>query len=129
MATRINGALRNVVRDAIIDEFDGGIARCYTGAQPASAGDAASGTLLGEINPLPTPALATNGDGVLQKAGDWTTEADDDGVAGYWRLISAAGDRRMDLAVGAEVTMSNVNIVAGGDLTADTVAITVAASV
>lgn len=128
MATRINGALRNVVRDAIIDEFDGGVARCYTGAQPASAGDAASGTLLGEVD-LPTPALATNGDGVLQKAGDWTTEAIDDGEAGYWRLISAAGDRRMDLAVGAEVTMSNTTIVTGGDLTADTVAITVAASV
>lgn len=127
MATRINTAQRNMLADSGID-FGGGVAEVRSGAQPASANDVASGVLLASIT-LPTPALTAAVDGVRSKSGVWSAVAAATGTAGYVRLISATGDRRMDLAVGIEVTFTpDANITSGATVTVDTVSITVPAA-
>src|SRR5215212_4420536 len=114
MATRINTAQRNKsLDDGVL--FDGGTATGYTGAQPAAAGDAASGTQLFQIT-MPTPAFGAAVSGVRSKAGTWSATAGATGTAGYVRLVSASGDRRMDLLVGAEVTMDSTSVVNGGSV-------------
>jgi hypothetical protein len=124
MATRLNNALRNVASSAIGTAFNGGSAQVRTGAQPA-AGGAATGTLLVTI-PLPTPAF-TSFDGVLTKAGTWAAEGVATGNAGYVRLISPGGGF-LDLAVGAEVTLTpNNEVQVGGMVTVATASITMPA--
>jgi hypothetical protein len=122
MALRINTAQRNrLADDGLL--FDGGQALVYTGTQPASANTAASGSLLGTIT-LPTPALGAASVGVRSKSGTWQATASGSGTAGYVRLVSSSGDRRMDLAVGAEVTFDDAAIISGGTITVTAVAIT-----
>ena len=113
MAT-INTAQQNKLADDGID-FDGGTGYAYTGAKPASANSAASGTLLGSWD-LPTPAFGAAVAGVISKAGDWEGVAVADGDVGYVRLVSDTGDRRVDLESVTEVTMDDYTVVEDGEL-------------
>lgn len=123
MATRLNTAARNKLLDDGLD-FDGGTLYLRTGGQPASANNALTGTDLGSVGPLPTPALAAAVDGVAGIAGDWEGVAIAAGEVGYGRLVSAAGDRRMDLLAGAELIMADYNVVEDGPLVVTAVSIT-----
>jgi hypothetical protein len=123
MAYRINTAQRNRLAESGGSSFDGGTLEIRTGTQPASANDAASGTLLCTIT-LPSPAFAAPSGGVVAKSGTWAGTAGADGTAGYARFISSSGDRRMDGAVGAEVTLDNTSIQTGGTVTVTAATIT-----
>jgi hypothetical protein len=66
--------------------------RVYTGSAPAATADAATGTLLVEID-LPSDWLGAASAGVVSKAGTWSDAADGGtgSTPGYWRLVNTAG--------------------------------------
>lgn len=132
MAEKINDAARNRATDSVGDDFNSAIMYFYTGSQPASAGSAATGTLLGQ-GTLPADAMAAASGGVAAKSGTWTISISVGGDVGYFRVVSASGDRRYDGAVtatggGGEIELPSVTVVAGQNVTVNTFTITQPAS-
>jgi len=102
----------------------GALLRVYTGAEPASADDPATGTLLAELA-MTTPAAfgaATDGGGfALATAGAIADDASADagGDPGYYRLITSGGTTVTQgtaggPASGAEIEFSSGTFQAGG---------------
>lgn len=117
-----NTSLRTTLADAFADLFDGGTLKIYSGSQPASANDAASGTLLATIN-LPTPAFGAAAAGVVAKSGTWSATAVGTATAGWARLSNAAGTKSIDITVGTgseELVLDDAAIVTGGVVVAST---------
>jgi hypothetical protein len=132
------------------DLFRQGIMRIYSGAQPATADAAETGTLLATISQSSatfTGGVFANGlmlgavsSGVLAKeTGDvWSGVGVAAGTAGWFRFYDnslTAGEStssiRFDGAVatsGAQCTMANTSVTVGGTSTVDTVAIGVPAA-
>lgn len=116
MAEKYNVALRNVLADAWADQWDGGTLKIYSGAQPSSADDPASGTLLATIN-LPTPAFGAAANGVVAKAGSWSAVVSTSGTAGWFRMETASGSKIFDGSVGSapnELSLDVTAMLAGG---------------
>lgn len=101
----------------------------YTGAKPASANDAPTGTKLVTIV-LPADPLAAAANRQIAKSGAWTGNAAAAGVAGWGRLHDAADDdtaanttyERLDFTVsvaggGGEMILDNTNIAVGQTVT------------
>jgi hypothetical protein len=113
---------------------DGYILEIRSGAQPATADLAPTGTVLASIT-LPTPAMssAVNPGATTAKAGVWQdASADANGTAGWYR-IRAPGDagttnntdRRIDGACtitggGGELELQNLSINVGQQITVNT---------
>jgi len=131
--TGANG-LRGIFKDGIIE--------IYSGVKPASANNAATGTLLAKVTldgGAFTDGVATNGlefdapsGAVLSKAAaeDWRYTGITDGTAGWFRLRANAADNglasttlpRIDGTIGTtsgDMLLSNVNIVTGAPGTVD----------
>lgn len=85
-----------------------------TGAVPANAAAADSGTLLGTMT-LPSDWLAAASSGVKALAGSWTTTAGATGTASHFRIKSSGG------TVHAQGTITATG--GGGDLTLTSVSI------
>lgn len=64
--------------------------RFYTGAKPAAAADAASGTLLATLT-LPSDWMGAPSAGTATKAGTWTGTGAAAGDAGYYRIYDSTG--------------------------------------
>jgi hypothetical protein len=132
MAIRINTAARNAAADAIVNVFSGGtgapVLRIYSGAQPATPATAPGGaTLLAEFT-LSDPAFAAASGG--SAALDVTPALTDDGLAagtaGWFRIC----DSTEAAATGLGVLDGSVTATGGGgDLTLNTVTISVGVSV
>lgn len=109
MATRLPTATRNAACDAVVDLFDGGPSagtiKIYTGSQPASANDAATGTLLATVT-LSDPAFGAASTGVATMAG---TPLSGTGVA-----AGTAGWARLADSTGATVLDGNVTATGDG---------------
>lgn len=141
---RFSTGLRNGILNAtgIKEAMADGVLRIYSGAQPASADNAVSGTLLLEVTVdggAFSHGSATNGlefdapaAGVLSKAAaeTWRGTGLADGVAGWFRFCANPVDgggssttlARIDGSVGrsaADLNLSNVNIVTGVPNTID----------
>lgn len=125
MATRLPTATRNAVANAIVDALDAGAGagtiKIYTGSQPASANDAASGTLLGTLT-LSDPAFGNASSGSAT-AGPITgdTTADATGTAGWFRAADSTGATVIDGSVsatggGGDLQLDSVSIIAGGTI-------------
>lgn len=123
MAIRLPAASRNAMVAALVDLLAaGGTIQVRTGAQPAAAGDAASGTLLATIN-LAAPAFGP------PSAGTSTLDADpaltgtgvSDGDAGWFRARDSGAATVMD----GSVSESG----GGGDLIVATATVTVGLTV
>jgi hypothetical protein len=117
MAERINTAARNRQVDSIGDDFNSGTLKIYTGTQPATGNDAASGTLLVTVN-LPADAMAAAASGVAAKLGTWSGVAVADGTAGWFRIANSAATRNYDGEVtatggGGEIELDDISIVIG----------------
>lgn len=132
MAEKINAAARNRQADSIGDDLNSGTLKIYTGTQPASADDAASGTLLVTIN-LPADAMAAAASGVAAKSGTWSGVAAATGDAGWFRLANSAATRNYDgevtvTAGGGEIELDDISIVSGQTVLINTFTITQPAS-
>lgn len=137
MAVRLSTGLRNAAIDGGIGAaFDTtGRINVYTGAQPASADTAASGTLLGTLTMSADAFAAATGGAAAINAVTSDTSADASGTAGYVRFYrtgdtapGSAGngttDRRLDLLIGTDITIDNAAIVAGGTISMTSYTIT-----
>lgn len=112
MTVRTNDALANARLDAFDADFNNGALEFYSGAQPASANSAASGTLLAAADPLPADAMAAASSRQKAKAGTWEDPtANAAGTIGWARLRNAADTKRIDFSVTATG--------GGGDITVD----------
>lgn len=132
MAERISTAAQNRQADSVGDDFNSGTLKIYTGSQPASADDAASGTLLVTIN-LPADAMAAAASGVAAKTGTWSGVAVADGDAGWFRIANSADTRNYDGAItatggGGDIELDDVSILTGQTVLIGTFTITQPAS-
>jgi len=128
MAKRANTAIKNSVTDSFAALFNAGKLRIYTGSQPASGDDAASGTLLAEIT-LPNPAFGAASGGIASKAGTWQVNAGAAGVAGWARMLNSALSMNIDYAVtitggGGDMELQNTNIANGQQVTVTSATLT-----
>jgi len=114
MATRLSTAARNAAALAIVALIDAGAAagtlQIRSGAQPASAQDPATGTVLATIT-LADPAFTGPLVGVetLDATPVLTTLGVADGTAGWFRILDSNGNTIMDGAVGTVGQQLNLN--------------------
>lgn len=120
--------------------FANGIIEIYSGAQPATADSAVTGTLLGTVtlnSGAFTPGVATNGltfaaasGGAVSKSGVWSFNGVAAGTAGWFRLKGNAVDAggistvlpRLDGSIavsGADMNLSNIVIAVSAPNTID----------
>lgn len=134
---KLSTGLRNAVLDAtaLKEALDGGLIKIYSGAEPASANDAVTGTLLCTISVNSTGTGITFEDdpvdGVLSKKSSevWSGVNAATGTAGYFRHVAAGDDgtssttqRRLQGRVavaGAELNLSSVALTSGATQTID----------
>lgn len=120
MATRIPDAVRNAVVDAVVDRLDAGAAagkvEIRTGAQPADADDAATGTLLATIT-LGDPAFGAAAAGVATANAIATDTGDAAGTAGWFRALDSDNNKVID----GDITATG----GGGDMELNTTTISV----
>jgi hypothetical protein len=119
MATRLPTATRNAKADAVGTLMSGGTVEIRTGSQPASANDAASGTLLATVTLGTAPSASA---GVVTMPDPASVNAVATGTAGWFRVKSSGAATVWDGAIGAEGTLSSTSIVSGNpvDLSAVT---------
>jgi hypothetical protein len=126
MATRLPTAARNAAADAVVDLADAGsgaaTVQVRTGSQPASANDAATGTLLVTIT-LNDPAFGAASSGVATLDVDpaLTATAVATGTAGWFRMLDSTGATVMDGAVtatggGGDLTLASTSIASGTEV-------------
>jgi len=128
MTIRLDLSVRNAIVDAITTQLGTGDVKIYTGTQPASADDAASGTLLCTIPISSGMTTASAGSSSLASAPESGT-AVATGTAGYARLIS--GSYNIDGSVatsGGDFTINTLSIVSGGSVSLTAFSINQAAS-
>jgi hypothetical protein len=125
MATRISDPARNGAAQGVVTLLDAGAAAGHveirSSTQPASVGTAATGTLLGTLT-LSKPAFGAPSAGVATAAaitGD--SSADATGTAGWFRAYDSNGAAVIDGSItanggGGDMTLDNINIVAGGTI-------------
>ncbi|MEU8264474.1 hypothetical protein AB0C02_28110 [Micromonospora sp. NPDC048999] len=118
MAIRLPAASRNAAVDAITARLSGGTIEVRTGAQPASAGDTPTGTLLATFA-LNAPAFSVASGGAAALAVSPQPEAIGEaaGTAGWWRAKDGSGATVMD----GSCTATG----GGGDLTLNTATVSV----
>jgi hypothetical protein len=128
---RIATAARNAAADAVVDLIDGGAGagtvKIYTGAQPASANDAESGSLLATVT-LADPAFGAAATGVATATDPASVNASATGTAGWFRVEDSTGANIMDgdctaTGGGGSMTLSTTSLVSGSpvDITSFTV--------
>ena len=148
MALRLSTGIRQALLDTadFQSEFALSFINIYTGTQPASADDAASGTLLATIysnNPTDTIGISFDSPiaGTISKAvaETWAGTALLTGTAGWYRLFEAGGnpailsttESRVDGNIstsGANMNMSSTTITSGTVQTVSTFDVTLPAS-
>ena len=116
------------VRNDMLDTIEAtigtdAILRIYSGSKPASAADAATGTLLAEMT-LPTDWMDAAASGAKAKAGTWsdaTANATD--TAGYFRVLDSTGTTTgiqgecTDTGGAGPMKLSTTSIVSGQPVT------------
>lgn len=105
MSEKMQAAMRNRQADSLGDDFNSGTLEILTGAQPAAADDAASGTLLVTIT-LPADAFAAASSGAAAKSGTWSAVAAATGEGGWFRMKNSAATRHIDGAIMPEDTLN-----------------------
>lgn len=115
---RVAVARRNEMLDAIIDNFNSGFLRIYSGTRPTDADTALAGnTLLAELAYNATSFAAASGGVLTANAITSDSSADATGTASFARAFASNGTTAlMDLSVGTsgtEVVLNTVSIVSG----------------
>lgn len=145
MTVRLSTQLRNNLAGTtgFGATFANGVIEIYSGAQPANADAAVTGTLLGLVtlnSGAFTPDSPTNGltfaaaaNGAVAKSGVWSFNGVANGTAGWFRLKGNASDvggvsttlPRLDGSIavsGADLNLSNLSITIGAPTTIDSFA-------
>ena len=105
--TQLSDTAANPAANVVTALVDGGYLRIYSGAQPASANDPATGTLLVELD-FSTPAFGAAVGGVAVANVIGAAVALATGTAGWYRVVKADGTTVVwDGSVGT----SNANLV------------------
>lgn len=124
MTMRFIAATRNALTDLLVDRMDAGAAagtvKIYTGSQPASAADAASGTLLVTIT-CSDPAFGNSGAvtaGTATANAIAAVNAAATGTAGWFRAADSNGLVVEDgtctaTGGGGEMELSTLSLVSG----------------
>lgn len=143
MTVRLSTALRNNLVGALgfAATFANGVIDIYTGAQPANADAAVTGTLLGTVtlnSGAFAPGSPTNGltfaaaaSGSVSKSGTWSFNGVAAGTAGWFRFRANAADAggvslvlpRLDGSIavsGADLNLTNIAVSIGSPNTIDT---------
>jgi hypothetical protein len=107
--TQLSDASANAACNGAAALVNGGSIKIYTGAQPANANAAASGTLLATL-PLNTPAFgnAAAGTAALNASGV-SAAAVATGTAGYARFCKSDGSAAWDASIGTSGCNINMN--------------------
>ena len=135
MAIRLATATRNAMVSAVIAQIDadasGGSIKIYSGSQPATAQDAATGTLLATVA-LAKPSFSAPSNGSASGADPAAVTAAATGTAGWFRLADNTGDTVFDGSVtasggGGDMTLSSTSIVSGGSVDITSLTITMPA--
>jgi hypothetical protein len=125
MALKHSGGLKNAaLNSGIATQFDtNGRLDIYTGAQPATADAAATGTKLATLT-LNADAFAAAASGGIAINGPLSATAVASGTAGWFRFYNStetvptsaavATDRRLDGTIGTDMAIDNASIVSGG---------------
>jgi len=124
MPTKINTALRNGILSTIRNQQPGTL-KIYSGAQPASADDAASGTLLLTISNIYLTAPSSGAVSLDGQYGPYQANASASGTAGWGRI--EFGPLRIDGSVatsGAQFNLSSTALGSGDPVTLQSCAIT-----
>jgi hypothetical protein len=128
MAVRLDTDIRNNLANEIATRFPAGSTiQIRSGAQPASANDTATGTLLATITLPASPWAAASG-GAIAKQNTWSATVTTGGTAGHARIIGGAN--AIDVSVGTTGTdwiIDNATLVSGGTVTVVSASITVPA--
>jgi hypothetical protein len=123
--------MSTTVRNAMMAAYEASIGtspklRIYTGQPPALLSDAATGTLLVEMD-LPSDWMGVPANGVVSKAGTWTGTAIGTGDAGYYRITNTVGATAheqgtvyMDEEIGGDMLINNTDIAVGQVVTVST---------
>lgn len=132
MAVRLNTGDRNAMLDALTARLNGGTLQVRTGAQPATVGTAATGTLLGTLT-LGSPAFAaaTGGTATANTIGS-DTSADATGTAGWFRILTSTATGAIDGSItptggGGDLTLDSVSVTVGGAINATGLTLTMPA--
>jgi len=119
---KTSSAARDEMLDVLCALADNGYLRIYSGSQPASPEDAASGTLLAELRFGATAFAAASGGVAVANAITAEDSAPDGGTAGWFRVLASDGTTALwDGTVGtsgADLNASSVAVVAGDEVTA-----------
>jgi len=142
MAFKFSTGLRDgmLTGSALATLMNGGSIEWYTGAQPASPDDAPTGTLLATFTIAATglnfEAAAVAGTLSKAVAENWTAVAAATGTPGYFRMVSSTDtgvlsttEPRIEGSIGtfgADMNVSNINVVSGATETIDAFSITLA---
>lgn len=124
MATRLPSGTRNAQADAVGTLMSGGSVEIRTGSQPASASDAATGTLLATVTLGTAPAASS---GTVSMPDPASVNAVATGTAGWFRVKSSSSATVWDGAIGAEGTLSSTSVVSGNPVDLSAVTYTVPA--
>ena len=127
MAFRKSTTLKNAQADATGDFYNSGTIQLRTGGQPASANDAASGTLVATIN-LPVDAFNAAASGVITKLGTWSAVASGSGNVGWARFINSGATHNFDCTVaesGGDLTIDDADVVSGNVVTVTAFSLTI----
>jgi hypothetical protein len=128
---RISTGARNAAADAIAALVGtGGTLKIYTGSQPATPGDTATGTLLATVT---TGAWGSASAGTAAGADPASVTAVATGTAGWFRAASSGGTAVFDGDVtatggGGTMQLSSTSIVSGGAVDITALSITMPAS-
>lgn len=124
MTIRLATTARNASTDGVVDLLDAGAGagtlKIYTGSQPASAQDAATGTLLATVT-LADPAFGASATGVATGTDPASVTAVATGTAGWFRAADSNGATVFDGSVtatggGGDMQLSTVSITSGGSV-------------
>ena len=129
MTIRFNTAMRDAMVTALTGAISGYTLSIYTGSQPATANDAATGTKLVDImvNGFNAPA---SGSATLNTSTPNTGTAVATGTAGWGRIVGSAGER-IDGTVGTsgtDFTINSTSITNGATVTLTAMTVTQPAS-
>jgi len=129
MTIRFNTAMRDAMVTALTGAIGGYTLSIYTGSQPATANDAATGTKLVDItiNGFNAPS---NGSATLNTSSPNTGTAVATGTAGWGRIVGSAGER-IDGTVGTsgtDFTINSTSITNGATVTLTAMTVTQPAS-